>query len=80
MEFSSFWTIYPRRVGKMKAEKLWLKLSNDEQMDVLRGVTLWKKTYQWQLADGIYIPYASTFLAQRRWEDEPWTGAFQESA
>lgn len=75
--FDDFWCIYPRRVGRLKAEKLWNKLSFGEKLQVLRGLLLWKQTEQWHQADGAYIPYASTFLAQKRYLDEPWTGAFE---
>lgn len=76
--FDSFWREYPRRVGRLKAEKIWLKLSAEEQKQALRGTLLWKQTDQWHQADGQFIPYASTFLAQKRYLDEPWTGAFTE--
>lgn len=81
--FEQFWGAYPRRVGKFKAEKSWRKLSADEQMAALRGVILWKQSYQWSDAGschGLFIPYASTFLNQRRWEDEPWAGALEAKA
>jgi DNA replication protein DnaC len=79
MEFSTFWNIYPRRVGRMRAEKLWHKLSEQEQEEVLVGLRLWRQADQWHQAGGMFIPYGSTFLAQRRWEDEPWTNAFSEA-
>ena len=78
-EFSSFWNNYPRKVGKVKAERIWLKLREQEQLKAMNGLVLWKQTEQWQSAGGLYIPYASTFLAQKRYLDEPWTGAFTES-
>ena len=77
--FEIFWREYPRRVGKLKALKLWSKFRNDERQKAIEGVKLWKQTAQWHSADGIFIPYASTFLAQKRYLDEPWTGAFTES-
>jgi DNA replication protein DnaC len=77
-DFESFWKIYPRKVGRMKAEKLWRKMSTSEKISAVHGLGLWKQTLQWQISGGIYIPYASTFLAQRRWEDEPWAGALAE--
>jgi DNA replication protein DnaC len=76
--FEVFWREYPRKVGRLKALKLWLKLSSTERKAVMEGLGLWKQTDQWQSNGGMFIPYASTFLAQRRWEDEPWTGAFAE--
>jgi len=78
MSFDDFWKIYPRRVGRMKAERAWKKLPASEQAAVIHGVELWKQTFQWRSMDGMYIPYASTFLHQQRWKDEPWDGAFGE--
>jgi DNA replication protein DnaC len=79
MGFEEFWREYPRKVGRMKAVKLWSKLSVEEKFSAMKGLKLWKQTVQWQGNSGMFIPYGSTFLAQRRWEDEPWTGAFEES-
>ena len=78
MNFESFWKEYPRKVGRMKAEKIWHKLSDSDRQKAIQRLGLWKQTVQWNSADGMYIPYGSTFLAQRRWEDEPWAGAFEE--
>jgi hypothetical protein len=75
--FGYFWSDYPRKVGRIKAERIWAKLSFDERLAAMHGLTLWKQTEQWHQADGQFIPYASTFLAQKRYLDEPWTGAFE---
>ena len=76
--FEEFWSCYPRKVGRIKAQKIWRSFSFSEQAAVLVGLCLWKQTQQWQTGDGQYIPYASTFLAQKRYLDEPWAGAFEE--
>lgn len=78
MEFEEFWREYPRRVGKYKARLVWNRLGIFEHKAIMRGLKLWKQTEQWHADDGKWIPYGSTFLAQRRWEDEPWAGAFEE--
>ena len=80
IDFYDFWQNYPRRVGKKQAQRLWNKLTPQEHVQIMCGLELWKQTYQWQSAGGTYIPYASTFLHQRRWEDEPWTGAFESKS
>jgi len=81
IEFEEFWKAYPRKVGRMKAESIWRKLQPEEQQLAMRGLTLWKQTYQWSRVngDGLYIPYGSTFLQQKRYLDEPWKGAFDEA-
>jgi hypothetical protein len=76
MDFSILWSSYPRRVGRQKAERIWGKLPEREQAKVLIGLALWKQTEQWHQDGGKYIPYASTFLTQKRYLDEPWSGAF----
>ena len=76
--FCSFWDLYPRKVGKAKAQKLWQGMKEEDRALAVYGLKLWRQTEQWHEGDGKFIPYASTFLAQRRWEDEPWSGAFEE--
>ena len=76
--FGAFWDLYPRKVGKAKATALWSKSTPEERTSAIKGLRLWRQAEQWQREDGKYVPYASTFLQQRRWEDEPWTGAFTE--
>jgi len=78
-QFDVFWNLYPRKVGKKKATALWSKLNGQEQQAVIKGLKLWKQAEQWHRDGGKFVPYASTFLAQRRWEDEPWTGALADT-
>jgi hypothetical protein len=77
VDFEVFWLEYPRKVGKYKAHQVWNRLGIFEHMAIIKGLKLWKQTEQWHTDEGQWIPYASTFLMQRRWEDEPWTGAFE---
>jgi len=77
MDFESFWREYPRKNGRLKAERVWKKLRPWEHDKVMLGVKLWKQSVQWQSGEGMFVPYASTFLAQKRWAEEPWTGAFE---
>jgi hypothetical protein len=76
--FDEFWGAYPRKVGRFKAEKIWAKMTTLERVAALHALSLWKQTYQWTHGGGLYIPHGSTFLGQRRYEDEPWVGAFEE--
>jgi hypothetical protein len=77
--FDEFWKIYPRRVGRKVAARLWEKIPMIERPRVIQVLKMWKCTAQWHDSDGQFIPYASTFLNQERWKDEPWTGAFEEA-
>ena len=72
-----FWKNYPRKVGKFKAEKIWLKMTPGERFGAIEGLKFWKRSLQWQTME--FVPYASTFLAQKRYLDEPWPHAFDEA-
>lgn len=78
IEFSVFWTAYPRKVGRKIAERKWKSLTAEERDRALHGLGLWKHSTQWAGSDWEFIPYASTFLNQERYNDEPWNGAFEE--
>lgn len=65
-DFESFWKVYPRHESKSQAMKSWKTAKPDLQI-VLKAVEVQKKGEQWQKN---IIPHASTWLNQRRWEDE----------
>lgn len=70
--FGSFWDMYPRKEAKAYALKCWNRLAPGENMqagiraDVVRKSQTWK----WRQNNGEFIPMPSTYLNQRRWEDE----------
>lgn len=68
--FNEFWSSYPKKIAKSTAEKSFNKLKvNDELLKkILSSLEIQKQSRQWQ--DKQYIPHASTYLNQRRWEDE----------
>jgi hypothetical protein len=65
--FAEFWTAYPKKVGKVVAGKAWRKLKPDTSLIAMILADL--KTRAWP-ADRQFVPYASTYLNGRRWEDE----------
>jgi hypothetical protein len=64
--FLKFWVNYPVKTGKGDAFNSWKKL-NPNIDDVLNALEWQVKSKKW--VDG-YIPHPSTYLNQRRWEDE----------
>lgn len=70
--FCRFWKLYPRKVGKDKAEKAWAKLKlNQDLFDViLKALAKHVLTPGWTKDNGQFIPHASTWLNGKRWEDE----------
>lgn len=68
--FDEFYSIYPRPVVKSTALAAWSKLKPNEDLkrtiisDVKRRID-----GEWKEREEKYIPYPSTYLNQRRWED-----------
>jgi hypothetical protein len=66
-QFEKFWSAYPKKIGKAKCLSIW-KSKNPPLDVVLQTLALYKKSRQWQ--DSQFIPHPSTWLNQKRWEDE----------
>lgn len=68
--FKKFWDFYPRGESKQAAIRAWDKLKpSDDLINRMAAALKWQmKSEDWQ--NGIGIPYASTWLNGRRWEDE----------
>lgn len=67
--FARFWAAYPNKEAKKVARQAWNKLRVDDALlAVMLAAIAWQGTTErWQR--GI-IPHPSTWLNQRRWEDE----------
>jgi len=70
--FATFWSVYPRKIGKGSAEKAWKKIKQPAETlpSILSALSWQKETEQWRRNNGQYIPHPATYLNQRRWEDE----------
>lgn len=70
--FEGFWTKYPRKDNKQTALRAWCKLKPDRETCVRMASALErdKHSKQWTKDGGEFIPMASTWLNQRRWENE----------
>lgn len=68
-QFEEFWKAYPKKRSKENCLKWYLKNkpSEEEQKQILLAIAFFKNDKQWK--DEQYIPYPSTFLNQKRWED-----------
>ena len=68
--FALFWDYYPRGENKQGAIRAWDKLKpSDELIDgMARALKRQMQSDSWRA--GVGIPYASTWLNNRRWEDE----------
>jgi hypothetical protein len=70
-KFEKFWSAYPRRVAKAKARTSWKRQNLDVLADVIMQDLAMRTALdnQWH-AENSFVPHASTYLNQRRWEDE----------
>ena len=69
--FDEFWNEYPKKKAKAKAKQTWeSKKLDKEKKDILKGLKKYKQSQEWKEKKGKFIPYPTTFLNQRRWEDE----------
>lgn len=71
-DFEQFWEKYPKKVGKGEAAKAWTKLRPSKELlaTILASVEAHKRDRQWTRDNGRFIPNPSTFINQRRFEDE----------
>jgi len=78
--FDLFWKAYPKKVGKDAAYKAFAKRKPDEQLvkTMIASVRKQADTEQWKKDGGQFIPHASTWLNEGRWQDETEIGAEQD--
>lgn len=68
--FEGFWKFYPRHENRQKAIAAWDKLRPNDDLISRMGVALVAQKHSESWTQGIGIPHASTWLNNRRWEDE----------
>lgn len=67
-EFNQFWSVYLKKDKKKEALRAWIK--HKPPIDEVMFHLSWKnKTKDWQKNDHAYVPMASTYINQARWED-----------
>ena len=69
--FEGFWRYYPTHTSKQAAMRAWDRLKPGDELIATIGKALRRQKATDQWSRGIGIPYAATYLNQRRWEDEP---------
>lgn len=76
--FEEFWSLYPRKVGKLKAFQSFKRINpNKELFDKIMAALRdnIESNAQWKRDNGQYIPHPTTWLNQGRWFDEIATDA-----
>lgn len=77
--FTAFWAVYPRHTGGRGAALSAFKSASAPTFDIMEGARRWAAYWHDELETGRtemrYIPHPTTWLRQRRWEDEIPTAA-----
>lgn len=70
--FERFWSNYPLKVKKATARAAWLRISPSPKMahDIIDALIAQRGTEEWLKKDGKYVPHPTSWLNQRRFEDE----------
>ena len=70
--FDQFWEQHPKKRNKGHAEKAWVKICPDDDLfdAIMNGLVLARNSPDWQKDGGQYIPYPSTWLNAKGWEDD----------
>lgn len=76
-QFEAFWKLYPRKVAKAAARKVWVRLVKTDTLAkrVTNAMVKHAGFYEWLSKEPQFIPHAATWLSQQRWEDELPTAA-----
>lgn len=68
--FDDFWAVYPRKVNKKDAASAWKNGKLDKLADEIIADVKLRISTEWMGQDIHYIPHPTTYLHQKRWEDE----------
>lgn len=70
--FDEFWSAYPKKQSKLPASKAFEKIDfkNHTFEKIMEALEVFKKSEQWGRDGGQYIPLASTWINQQRWNDD----------
>ncbi len=69
--FERFWNAYPRKAARAKAAEAFAKINPDGELlaVMLEAIDRQSRSRQWATDGGRFIPYPTTWLNGRRWQD-----------
>lgn len=71
-QFEKFYKRYPKKVKKQNVKKWFQKNKPSSELfsSMMNSLEQFRGCEDWKKEDGQFIPYPSSWLNQRRWEDE----------
>ncbi|MEE8607880.1 MAG: hypothetical protein V3S55_09755 [Nitrospiraceae bacterium] len=76
--FEEWWSLYPRKVGKLVAKKAYVGADASAELLLDRVTQFAAAVAEWPKSARCYVPYPSTWLHQGRWADDPATWKREE--
>jgi hypothetical protein len=70
--FDEFWSVYPKKVAKADAQRVWERQALDSTADEILEAVRQRAAGDRQWQDRQFVPNPATYLRGRRWTDE-WT-------
>lgn len=68
--FEQFWNLYPRRVAKAHARKMWARLSDADKFKALHALPVHVRYWEAAGREIERIPHPGSWIGGERWEDE----------
>lgn len=68
--FDRWYDRWPKKQGKAKARERWAKMSAAERASAWKATPGWVEYAQRHPRGNTFVPMASTWLNQQRWEDD----------
>jgi hypothetical protein len=69
-DFEAFWKVYPRRIAKKEAQRVFAKVMAGREAPTLEELLEAVERYSSSQPDLKYVAYPATWLRQGRWADE----------
>lgn len=69
-DFEALWAIYPRKVAKAHARKMWARLTDEQRFAVMHSLPVHVRYWKAAGRDLERIPHFGSWLGGERWEDE----------
>lgn len=67
LSFDRFWKLYDNKKSRLKAEKLWDKMSAAERMQAIEALPAYQR---YVLSKNMEKAFPDTWLRNKRWQDE----------
>lgn len=69
-DFETVWAVYPRKVAKAHARKMWARLNDEQRFAVMHALPVHVRYWNAAGREMERIPHFGSWISGERWEDE----------